>query len=94
MRRFGAIESEAGQATVELLAILPLIVATAFGLGGGGIWLSHKQTAESRAASNAVKSLEGSTPDSRREVVTEVGAGRELFGVNLAETAKLRWEAK
>ncbi len=94
MRGFGVIASEAGQATVELLAILPLIVATAVGLGSAGIWLSHKHTAESVAASKAVELLEGGSSESRREVVTEVGAGRKIFGVNLAETARLRWEAK
>ena len=53
--------SDGGQASVETLALLPLVTAAAVGLCGVGVWLRDEHSAESAAASRAVEVIETAT---------------------------------
>lgn len=55
--------SESGQAAVETLALVPLVIAAAIGLGGVGLWLRDQQVSGSAAASRAIEAVESAEPD-------------------------------
>lgn len=54
--------SESGQAAVETLALVPLVVAAAIGLGGVGLWLRDQQVSGLAAASRAIEAVESADP--------------------------------
>lgn len=81
MRHLGAFAGEDGQATVETLAMLPLVAAAAIGLCGGGLWLRESHLSEAAVASRAVEWIEAGDADSRKELAGGASSGVRLRAV-------------
>jgi hypothetical protein len=102
MRIARCLRGECGQATVETLALVPLVVSVAVGLCAVGLWFEQRQANGAQLADATVRWLESGTSDRGNgkvrvkvtngvaEAVSSSGQA-SLLGVSLTSGERLRW---
>lgn len=106
MRPCQAFWGERGQATVETLAVVPVVLAAAMGLFSAGLWLREEHLSEAAVASRAIESIAsaqtttGSVNDAKGTSLRTVGpigeartiaSRRRVLGVSITPEASIRW---
>ena len=101
MRFCRSIRGENGQATVETLALVPLVVSAAVGLCALGVWFEQSQANGAVLADGTVRWLESGANGRDEKVVVTVTNGVaeaatrtgrfSLLGVALTTGERLRW---